>query len=159
MKRPALAAAALAATLIAAQVAAADSQRPVTIALWAVQASTEGREEPHFDRGLAEIREAVADLSFDTYRALKTGRERLAIGQERRIPLNQTYALRLNALSRERDGRIRLEVRVEMQPPEPGSRVVNVISTRIMLAPGKKITIGGARLEQGELVVVLEARD
>jgi hypothetical protein len=129
----------------------------VTLKIWAVAASQEGREERHFDPGLEAIREAVGDLNFDTFRKIQIDQKRLETDKETRIPLNATYALCLKPLSRDAEGRIRMEIRVEMQPKEPGSRVLNIISTRMALPPNQMAKLGGAKLEKGELVVVLQA--
>jgi hypothetical protein len=129
----------------------------ITLKLWAVAASQEGREERYFDPGLEAIQGAVSDLNFDTFRKIQVDQKRLETDNETRVPLNSTYTLCLKPLTRDAEGRIRMEIRVEMQPKEPGSRVLNVISTRMALPPNKMAKLGGAKLEKGELVVVLQA--
>jgi hypothetical protein len=141
----------------AAFAAGADATRPVDLSLWATQATQEQRPEKYFDAGLEPIRTAVNDLPFDTYKKVKVSRQAAPCGEESRLAIDERYTLFVKPVSREADGRIRLEIRIEMAPKEPGGKPVKALDTRMMLAPGEKVKFGGLKLAQGELVVVVSA--
>ena len=62
----------------------------------------------------------------------------------------------MKPLSRDRVGRVRVNVRIEMAAKREGGKPVNALSnTTIALVPGVKVNLGGLRLDQGDLIVVL----
>ncbi len=139
---------------------AADDRTDTTVSLsmWAIQASSEGRETKFFDAAVAPIRGSLSDLPFDTYRTLETRRLHIPYGNESQTYLTDNYKLIVRPISKEEDGRIRLNLCVEIPPKDPRRTPVKAIDTRLLLAPNQKIKVGGLQLEQGELVIVL-ARD
>lgn len=147
----------IAIALLAASGAGGQADEKVFLSVWAVQATNEERESRHFDPGLETIRDAVADLPFDTYRRVRADRKEAACGAEIRFPLDARYTLFVKPVSREDDGRIRLDIRVEIAPRKEGDKPVNALSTRMIAAPGKKTRLGGFKLDKGELLIVLAA--
>lgn len=127
----------------------------IVLSVWAAQATTEGRETKHFDPELEPIRNDVNDLRFDTYHQVRVDRREAPYGAETRFPLDARYTLCVTPVSKEQDGRIRLDVRVEMASRKEGDKPINALSTRIMAAPDKKTRFIGFKLEQGELVFLL----
>ena len=130
----------------------------VVVSFWAVQATHEGQNPKHFDPGLEAIQGAVADLPFDTYRKVQAAEKKLAFGSENRLALDARYTLVLKPIAKEPDGRIRMDIRVEMAPQNPQDKPVTALSTRMALSPGKQTKLGGFKLDRGELVIVLSAR-
>ena len=143
-------------TSVLAQEASGDA--PVRVSVWAVLATHEQREQPHFDRGLEVIRSTVSELRYDTYRNLNTVRQQsMKINDEYRIVVNERFTLYIKPLACDDDGMIRLQLRMEMQPRDRDKEPVVVLQSRQVLSPNRKMIIGGPRLEDGDLVIVLEA--
>jgi len=94
---------------------AGTAKQTVVLQCWVVEASYEEREAPHFDPGLEPIKQAVSDLTFNTYRKLKAQRAAMAVDETARLPINGRYTLFLTPVSREEDGRVRVDIRVEMK--------------------------------------------
>ncbi len=145
----------LAGLIAAIALGAPAGEEPVSMSVWAVQATQEGHSPKQFEAGLESIRGAVADLPFDTYRKVQALTQTLPAGQETRVAIDARYTLFLKPLDTDPEGRIRLEVRVELAPKAPQDKPVTALSTRLALAPGKQAKVGGFKLEQGELVIVL----
>lgn len=141
--------------LLALSGAGAAPEDAIVLSVWAAQATTEGRETKYFDPELEPIRNDVNDLRFDTYHQVRVDRREAPCGMETRFPLDARYTLCVTPVSKEHDGRIRLDVRVEMAPRKEGDKPINALSTRMMAAPDKKTRFIGFKLEQGELVILL----
>lgn len=130
----------------------------VRISVWAVLATFEQRNEPHFDRGLEVIRATVSELRYDTYRNLNTiRRQSMKIDDEFRVPIDERYTLYIKPLACDEDRMIRLQLRMEMQPRDREKEPVIVLQSRQILSQNQKMIIGGPRLDNGDLVIVLEA--
>lgn len=126
----------------------------VSMAMWAVQVTTEGRTEPFFDPGLEEVRETLGKTG-DTFRKLKTARSSLQSGSESAQVIGEGYTLFVTYLGRENDGHIRLDIRVQRQPADPNAPPVNAMVTRLSMTPGKKVKLQGFKMSKGELAIVL----
>lgn len=136
-------------------VAAADSG-PVPFSYWAVHATDEGRTEKSYGAGLDGVRTTLDSLPYDTYRKITNGRKSVREGERERVRLNADYTLCIKPLSRESDGRYRVEIQVEMDPKSPGKSPVKALDTRMLMRPGEQIRMGGMRLEDGgDLVIIL----
>jgi len=133
----------------------AEEPAPVRVAVYAVQVSQEGREEKHYDPGLRPVRRALDDLKFDTFREVRSATLTVPLNEEASVKLDSKYTLIVKPLSRERNGQVRLDVRVELPPKKPDQKPVKLMSTRVAMAPGKPFRACGLTLEKGELVVVL----
>lgn len=131
--------------------------QPIKISVWAAQASQENRPEKFFDAGLEAIRPAVSDLPFDTFKKVMVSNASAVFAQEARFTLDDKYTLYVTPLSRETDGRIRLDIRVEMQPKEPGGKPIKALATRMIIAEKEKVKFRGLKRDAGELIVVLAA--
>lgn len=128
---------------------------PLPLQVWAVEASREGNDPVRYDRHATEIKEALADLPFDTYVTVHHSTQTLQEQREARVRLTERYTLVLKFLSRETDRRARVAVTVELAPRDPDGAPANVVETSLLLAPDKKARIGGLRAEKGDLVLVL----
>lgn len=147
------------ASVLAAWSAAAQQQEPASVGYTAVQAARENREEPHFDAALRDVRNALDHLGYDTYRYLTSGSIRADYGQEAELELTDRYTLHVTPLSKERDGRVRAEIRVTKERDErdeDGNPIkVNALRTTSRLVPGDELLLGAFDLDQGDLVIVL----
>lgn len=143
--------------LMAGLAAGDDAARPVDLSVWAAHATQENRTEKWVDADLEPIRAALNDLPFDTYKKIQVARQSIPCGQETRFVLDERYTLFVTPVSREKDGRIRLEIRVDLAPKSPEAKPVKALATRIVVTPGEKVKFRGLKREQGELIVVLSA--
>lgn len=134
----------------------ADSNQ-VTISVHAVRLLNEGHGGKRFDPELADVRSALIGLDYDTFRKIKIIRGTIPYGSESKFNLDGQYSLHITPLDKGADGRIRVKIRLDMAPKKTGGKPTKVLSTEQRMPPGKqtKFGVGGAHLDQGELVVVL----
>ncbi len=132
------------------------SQGPLSFGVWAMEATREGVLPAKVDPALESVREALAGLPHDTFRALFTGTVTAASGREKRTALTPEYTLLLSPGQPDKDGRLRLRVCLELKTAD--GAVKKALDSSLLLAPGKKARLGGPRLEKGDLVVVIEWR-
>jgi hypothetical protein len=111
------------------------------------------RREKTYDTGLEPIRSVLASLPYDTYTHVASKRTELGVGDEQRIVINDRYTFFAEPQSIEPDGRVRMAVRVEMKRDD--GRSTTALDTTILLAPGKKVNLGGFKLDKGDLLMVL----
>ena len=128
----------------------------VSLSIWAAQATTEHRAEKHFDPGLEPIKKAVEDLAFDTYRKVKTAKQAAPLGKQSRTPLDGKYTLCVTPVSKEPDGRGRLELRIEIAPKEKDDKPVNALTTRVLMKPGEMMKLRGLKMDPGEMIIVIQ---
>ncbi len=124
--------------------------------VWAMEAHTEGRDTPHFDPGLDEVKDAVKALKFDTYLKLKTDEYTFTDEKEYRTALNEQYTLSASAPTLAKDGRYRMKIKITMPSEKKPGDEIDALATELLLQPGKKVLVRGLKLGDGkELVVVL----
>ncbi len=145
----------------------------VTVQLIAVRATSQGHEKPQFDASIASIRETVEDLKqFDDFRKLKTVNTVAPYGRETRVPLDSQYTLLINPIERASHDRIRCDVRVQMRLPDKENkpntpadqpqaepRYKEVLRCTLLAVSGKPFKVGGLKLDEGQLVLVLTLTD
>lgn len=157
----------LAAVLFAAGIAAggpdpatapAGGQDTVRVDVVAVHAFSENRGAKVYDKDLQDIKEALSDLEFDTYRKLSSTTLRAALNDEASYKINSKYTLYVKPLSREASGQVRLSIRVQMAAKDPAGKPINAVATTLSISPDKKLKLRGLKLDNGELVVVLLLR-
>jgi len=135
----------------------AADKAPVSVTMVAVQAKNEGRSVKFFGEGLQKVRSAVGGLGYDTFRKLSAIETTIPFNEETKLRINEHYSLYLTPVSVDAQGRIRMRARLTMTSREK-KKTVNALDTVLTMAPGKHLNLGGLRLEDGELVVVLTAR-
>ncbi len=146
----------LSATLLFALAAGgAQDASPISVRCWAVEATREGHEPKRYDASAEEVRDALADLPFDTFVTVMRQQLQLPADQETRLALKDGYALYLRFLGRDADGRARVSARVELAPKTPDAPPRKVVETKLLLSRQGKARVGGLRTEKGELVLVL----
>lgn len=131
---------------------------PVRVNVVAVQASRENRGLRYFERGLDDIRGAVADLEFDTYRKLSSATFPAAFNEETRFEISPKYTLCITPLSREPTGQVRLTVNVQLTSEHHRNKPVNALTTTLSIGRGKQVKLRGLKLDVGELVVLISLR-
>jgi hypothetical protein len=146
---------------------------PVSVMLVAVKATQQDHEERQFDKSIASIRDTVADLKkFDDFRKLRTAKTFAPYGKTTKIPLDKRYTLLLAPLGKASHKRIRCDVRVQMlledkddkkrekadeEKEEP--KYKEVLRCTLLAVSGKPFKIGGLKLEEGQLVLILTLTD
>ncbi len=137
---------------------AQDNTPPVPLAVWAVQATDENREEPKVDPALSPVRDALRGLPFDTFQNLMHTRRDCPVGTKTEVRIDKRYTLVLKPLEHKEDGRVRLDVCVLMQPPPKDGKKpepIAALSTVLVLSPEQEVKLGGLKLDEGELVLIL----
>lgn len=146
----------------------------VSVMLVAVRATHQGHEERQFDSSIASIKETVKDLKqFDDFRKLRTLKTVAPYGKDTKIALDNEYTLLLTPIERASHNRIRCNVRVQMRvEKEPEKKQKDdsegetdepkykeVLRCTLVALSGKPFKVGGLKLEEGQLVLVLTLTD
>jgi hypothetical protein len=130
----------------------------VKVDVVAVHAFSENRGARVFDNDLKDLKDALSDLDYDTFRRLSATTLHARINEEATYEINSRYKLRVKPLSHEPSGQVRLSIRVEMRTRAPGAKPVDAVATTLLISPEKKLKVRGLKLDNGELVVVLMLR-
>ncbi|MBI2423337.1 MAG: hypothetical protein HYV27_10950 [Candidatus Hydrogenedentes bacterium] len=134
-----------------------DTKSPIQFSYWAAQATQENRKEPLFDPELNDIRKAVADLPFDTYHAIKTGKSEIKLLEDKEFPLDAQYGLHVMPMEKDANNRIKVDMRI-METSKAGKERT-ALAPSIMMQPDKMVKMRGLKLTGGgELVLVVKAQ-
>ena len=73
------------------------------------------------------------------------------------MPLDESYSLIVEPTAVDKQGRIRLKTQVMMKKKsKDGVKLVKALDTVLVMAPGKRLNLGGLKLEGGgDLIIVL----
>jgi len=132
---------------------------PIVLSMVAVHATKEGSSPKSYDPALKEVRAALEDLKFDTYRLICTQTVSARHNEESKVAISPDYTLYVKPLSKDPGGKVRVSVRIEMPPKKEGEKPVNALSTTLVIVPGKQFVLGGLELDKGELVIVMALKD
>ena len=144
------------ALIVGVAIAQADEGRPppVKISVVVVHATKEGGAK-QFDPSLEKVRSALADLEFDRFEEIRSVKMTAPFHEETVFDLTSGYKLCVSPQSRESRDKVRINLKVQMDPNEPGGPSVNALSTTIAICPGKLFVLRGMTVARGELVVVI----
>jgi hypothetical protein len=131
---------------------------PVQVSLVSVCAKNEGRSHKYFEEGLAKVKQAVAPLSFDTFTKVSSAEATIPFGEKTTFFINGTYSLIIEPTSIDSNGRIRLHTQVMMKSTTKDEKKVKAMDTVLVMAPGKQLNLGGLKLADGELIIVLSVK-
>ncbi|HOD49494.1 MAG TPA: hypothetical protein PKY01_01045 [Candidatus Hydrogenedentes bacterium] len=160
-------------TPLAAQEASEARPAPVHVSLIAVQATYRGHQERKFDDSIVSIRETVEDLKqFDDFRKLREAKTVVTYGEETKIPLDSRYTLFLKPIEQASHDRIRCDVRVHMRVEEQEKKpdgasgeqsaepkYKEVLRCTLVAVSEKPFKVGGLKLDEGQLVLILTLRN
>ena len=151
--------AAVACAILIASAAAGAQNAPATpvLSAWAVQARAEGRETKSFDPKLAPVRRVLEGLPFDNFTCLGDFSQPVPMNQEVEIPISGRHTLFLKPRERLADGRLLLDLRVEMPSRELRGKPVTALKAELKIIPGELLNVRGFHVEEGELIIVLRA--
>jgi hypothetical protein len=133
----------------------AQTATEVSVSIVAVQARHAGGDTKTFGPGLDDVKTAIEGLDFDSFTKVKGVTISANSDDETSVAINDAYTLFLKCLSRGKDGRVKLEARIELTPKKAGAAPVTALRTELTMAPGKHVNLGGLRLDEGELILVL----
>jgi len=131
---------------------------PINVNVVGVLATNENQGRQSIDPALAEVKSALSDLSFDTYRKLCDQTLSAPFERDTRCALNDKYTLIVNPISKEANGQVRLNLRVEMTPKNPTDKPITAVSTTIVIAPGKQFKVRGLKADRGEVVAIISLK-
>lgn len=153
---------------LAAQEVQEKPQPPVSVLVVAVRATHQGHAERQFDPSIVSIKETVEDLKqFDDFRKLRAVKTVAPYGEVTKIPLDDQYTLLLKPIERASHDRIRCDVRVQIRLDEEekpqgdaGEQEVEpkykeVLRCTLLAVSGKPFKVGGLKLDEGQLILVL----
>ena len=103
------------------------------------------------------VKSAIASLSYDTFEKLGSSEATIPFGEKSTFFINQKYSLVVEPTAVDDQGRIRLKTQVMMKMKK-GDETVKALDTMLVMAPGKHLNIGGLKLDDGDLIVVLSVR-
>jgi len=166
----------LVALAILVAVAAGDSDQPLTkpvaVKMVAVEASLEKRGDPEKDRvkqierGLEDIKSAVDDLRYNLFKKVNVVDKTAKPHQEVELPIDKKFTLFVTPHSKDQENRIKIEARVmekvlKPAPDEQGEKeeLRKALTIRSAVAADKPLRIGGFKLKEGELVLILSVRE
>lgn len=130
---------------------------PVEITVVSVQASNKGTPHKTFSKGLEKVKSAIASLSYDTFEKIGSSNAVILFGEKTTFYINQRYSLVVEPTSIDDQGRIRLKTQILMQSKKD-SDPVKALDTVLVMAPGKHLNLGGLKLTDGDLIVVMKVK-
>lgn len=135
-----------------------DRETVVEVSMVAVRATNEGRRATYFGPGLEGVKPALGPLHYDTYRQLRSGTVDVPLRKEQTFYINATYTLLITPLEIDERGRIQIKARITMPPENEDGTPRTALSTTFHISPGKQFNLGGLKLDDGDLIIVLTAR-
>ncbi|MBI4558939.1 MAG: hypothetical protein HY706_15255 [Candidatus Hydrogenedentes bacterium] len=132
---------------------------PVHITMVAAVATNESRPERgkvFYGSGCDAIRNAVAELPYNTYRHLVSWFHDLPYNVETPVKVNAQYTAYLTVLSKQADGRFRIKTRIGERVP--GGREVNAVVATHVVVPGDQFKFC-VKTNAGALIIVFTARE
>lgn len=142
---------------------------PVDVTVTAIRATLVERatddKQPQKDYGpgLEQVRPALRDLDFNTFRLVKNAQSSVKPGEETKFAINDRYSLYLTPIGRDTEDRIRVSVQIKekvKKKVDGKEKVVlrQALSTTCAVVAGKPLRLGGLKLDEGQLVVIVVVR-
>ena len=111
-----------------------------------------------FDRGLESVKPAIASLSYDTFQKLGAAEAVIPFGKSSTFYINEKYSLIVEPTAVDDQGRVRLKTQIMMKSQKEEGKAIKALDTVLVMAPGKHLNLGGLKLPEGDLIVVLKVR-
>ncbi|MFP6597055.1 MAG: hypothetical protein VCC01_06325 [Candidatus Hydrogenedentota bacterium] len=127
---------------------------PVKVSLVSVCAKNDGRTQKYFGEGLAKVKRAIAKLDFDTFTKVSSSERTIPFGEKSTFIIDSDYSLVVEPTSIDDAGRIRMRLKVLKKYGDDKKDKVT-LDTVLVMAPGKQLNLGGQKLADGVLIVVL----
>lgn len=130
---------------------------PVKVSLVSVCAKNDGRAQKVFGEGLSKVKRAIATLDFDTFTKISSSEATIPFGKKTTFFIDTDYSLVVEPTSIDDAGRIRIRTKV-MKKSRDGKKDKVTLDTVLVMAPGKQLNLGGQKLADGVLIVVLSVK-
>ena len=131
---------------------------PVQVSVVAVRAVNEGHAQKVFGSGLEKVKRAVAGLDYDTFSKVSSSDATIPFGEKTTFFVNKTYSVMIEPTSVDGSGRVRLHTQVLMKSKDKKKKTVKALDTFLVMAPGKQMNLGGLKLADGDLIIVLSVK-
>jgi hypothetical protein len=120
------------------------------------------KDKRHFDPELKGIEQAVADLPYDTYRKVNVITEKVKMNEDAEFVIDPTYTLHVTPVEKDDQNRVKLDLRIDekVEEEDPATHEKKVVVQKALamtgfIVPGKTLRLGGLKLKEGRLVIVL----
>ncbi len=130
---------------------------PVKVSLVSVCATNEGHPQKFFSEGLKNVTRAIAALDYDTFKKISSSEATIPFGEKTTFFINSTYSLVIEPTSIDNEGRIRMRTQVMMKPKNSKEKI-KALDTVLVMAKGKQLNLGGLKLAEGDLIIVLSVK-
>ena len=131
---------------------------PVEFSMVSVKASNVGVSPKQFSNGLGKVKSAIRALNYDTFEKISSSNATIPFGEKTEFFINQKYTLVLEPIAVDDRGRIRMSTVIMMKSDKDGGKMVKALDTVLVMAPDKHLNLGGLKLNDGDLIVVLSVR-
>lgn len=132
----------------------------VSVAMVAVEARnvpSEGKTKT-YGKGIAsDYQAAFSRLPYNSFTLLKSDKGSAEYGKEVRLAVDDTYTLCVTPVGKERNGSIRVEIRMEEKKGDAPPR--NAVKSTSIVVPGDKLLLRVPKAKEGELVIALCVKD
>ena len=128
----------------------------VCFSVWGVQVIKTGQTPKQFDAAAAPVRRAVEDLPYDVFRGIYTGETKVRPGAEARLAVNSAYTLVITCQERRGQNAAHIDIAVELVATPSDAPARRALQTSMTVCTGRKVRLGGLKLDEGDLVIVLE---
>ena len=136
--------------------AAQSSVRFEMVAVAATDNPERRKDEKRFDPALdGATKTALAKLPYNTFTKIASGKAATTYDREVSIDINEAYTLYLTPLDKGLLGRIRIKIRIAARDSEQGGAKKDALRVTLRAVPKDKIVLGGPRLKEGDLALVL----
>ena len=129
---------------------------PVQFSVWAVQGLKTGQTPKQFDAAAEPVRRAVEDLPYDVFRGIYSGGTAVAPKTASRLELNASYTLVITCQERKGNNAAHIDIAVELLSTQAGAPPRQALQTSMTVCTGRKVRLGGLKMAEGDLVIVLE---
>ena len=133
---------------------------PVQVSVVSVRAVNEGHPQKVFGAGLETVKRAVGGLDYDTFSKVSSADATIPFGEKTTFFVNSKYSVLIEPTSVDGSGRVRLHTQVLMKSKDKNKDKVKVkaLDTFLVMAPGKQMNLGGLKLTDGDLIIVLSVK-
>ena len=135
--------------------------KPVDFSFVAVKGSkTSTSGQKVFGKGLESVRRDIANLNYSNFQKLSAYSATINFGEPTKVPIDESYTLVVEPTAVDKQGRIRLNTQVMMKKKtKDGVKLVKALDTVLVMAPGKRLNLGGLKLKNGgDLIIVLSVK-
>ncbi len=125
-----------------------------TISISAIQATGQGSGAKQLDDASKTYQRLLSDLPYTNFKEMKHSRVSTQPTKEHRVQIGTRYTAYLSVADRSEGTRVNVNVRITVTSRTSG-KTVTAVESNLRLAQDKPVLIRGLKIEDGELLVVL----